>query len=36
MKQGSVIVAEILERELDATIHHWMAEVEKEPELSRI
>ena len=29
-------VADILERELDATIHDWMGLVEKEPELSRI
>jgi hypothetical protein len=29
-------VADILERELDATIHDWMGVVEKEPELSRI
>jgi hypothetical protein len=29
-------VADILERELDATIHDWMREVEKEPELSHI
>ena len=29
-------VADILERELDATIHDWMRLVEKEPDLSRI
>jgi hypothetical protein len=29
-------VADILERELDATIHEWMRLVEKEPDLSRI
>ena len=29
-------VADILERELDATIHDWMGLVEKEPELTRI
>jgi hypothetical protein len=29
-------VANILERELDATIHEWMELVEKEPELKRI
>lgn len=29
-------VADILERELDATIHEWMRIVEKEPDLSRI
>jgi hypothetical protein len=29
-------VADILEHELDATIHDWMREVEKEPELSRV
>jgi len=29
-------VADILERELDATIHDWMRAVEKEPELSHI
>jgi hypothetical protein len=29
-------VADILERELDATIHEWMQLVEKEPDLSRI
>jgi hypothetical protein len=29
-------VANILERELDATIHEWMGLVEKDPELSRI
>ena len=29
-------VADILERELDTTIHAWMELVEKEPELSRI
>jgi hypothetical protein len=29
-------VADILERELDSTIHDWMAHVEREPELSRI
>jgi hypothetical protein len=29
-------VADILERELDATIHEWMGLVEKDPELSRI
>jgi hypothetical protein len=29
-------VADILERELDATIHDWMGLVQKEPELSRI
>jgi len=29
-------VADILERELDATIHEWMGLVEKEPDLLRI
>jgi hypothetical protein len=29
-------VADILERELDATIHEWMRLVEREPDLSRI
>jgi hypothetical protein len=29
-------VADILERELDTTIHDWMGLVQKEPELSRI
>jgi hypothetical protein len=29
-------VADILERELDATIHEWMRLVEKEPDLFRI
>jgi hypothetical protein len=29
-------VADILQRELDATIHDWMGLVEKEPELRRI
>ena len=29
-------VADILARELDATIHQWMGLVEKEPELTRI
>ena len=29
-------VADILERELDATIHDWMGLVEKDPELSCI
>jgi hypothetical protein len=29
-------VADILQRELDATIHDWIGLVEKEPELSRI
>jgi hypothetical protein len=29
-------VADILERELDTTIHDWMALVDKDPELSRI
>jgi hypothetical protein len=29
-------VADILERELDATIHDWMGFVEKDPELSCI
>ena len=29
-------VADILERELDGTIHEWMGLVEKEPDLSRI
>lgn len=29
-------VADILERELDATIQDWMGHVEKEPDLSRI
>jgi hypothetical protein len=30
------VVADILERELDATIHEWMGLVEKEPELNCI
>jgi hypothetical protein len=29
-------VADILERELDRTIHDWMGMVEKEPELNRV
>jgi hypothetical protein len=29
-------VADVLERELEATIHDWMGAVEKEPELRRI
>src|ERR1700676_4509449 len=33
---STLSVADILQRELDATIHDWMGLVEKEPELSRI
>jgi hypothetical protein len=29
-------VANILERELDRTIHDWLGMVEKEPELNRV
>ena len=29
-------VADILERELDRTIHDWMGMVEKDPELNRV
>ena len=33
---GTECVADILERELDATIRDWMGLVEKEPDLSRV
>ena len=33
---GTESVADILERQLDPTIHDWMGLVEKEPELARI
>jgi hypothetical protein len=36
LRQGTECVADILQRELDATIQEWVGLVEKEPELSRI
>jgi hypothetical protein len=36
LRQGTERVADILQRELDATIQEWVGLVEKEPDLSRI